>query len=107
MSRQPLGQHFLADVYWREEIARAIRVSPRSEVAVAAAAQQMDLCWVEIGPGHGEMTEYLVGTGAPVHVIEVDQFLIGNPTRLKKKNPTLDLICADILETDLAAVANG
>jgi 16S rRNA (adenine1518-N6/adenine1519-N6)-dimethyltransferase len=107
MSRQPLGQHFLADVYWREEIARAIRVSPRSEVAVAAAAEQADFCWVEIGPGHGEMTEYLVTTGAPVHVIEVDQFLIGNLNRLKKKNPNLDVICGDILETDLAAVANG
>jgi 16S rRNA (adenine1518-N6/adenine1519-N6)-dimethyltransferase len=107
MSRQPLGQHFLADVYWREEIARAIRVSPRSEVAAAAAAEEKDLCWVEIGPGHGEMTEYLVETGAPVHVIEVDQFLIGNLNRLKKKNPNLDVICGDILETDLAAVANG
>ena len=107
MSRQPLGQHFLADVYWREEIARAIRVSPRSEVAVAAAAEQADFCWVEIGPGHGEMTEYLVATGATVHVIEVDQFLIGNLNRLKKNNPNLDVICGDILETDLAAVANG
>jgi len=107
MSRQPLGQHFLADVYWREEIARAIRVSPRSEVVAAAAAPQADFCWVEIGPGHGEMTEYLVATGAPVHVIEVDQFLIGNLNRLKKKNPNLNVICADILETDLAAVASG
>ena len=107
MSRQPLGQHFLADDYWREEIARAIRVSPRSEVAAATAAQKADYCWVEIGPGHGEITEYLVGTGAPVHVIEVDQFLIGNLNRLKKKNPNLEVICADILETDLGAVANG
>ena len=107
MSRQPLGQHFLADVYWREEIARAIRVSPRSEVAAATGGRQADFCWVEIGPGHGEMTEYLLGTGAPVHVIEVDQFLIGNLNRLKKKNPNLHVICGDILETDLAAVANG
>jgi 16S rRNA (adenine1518-N6/adenine1519-N6)-dimethyltransferase len=107
MSRQPLGQHFLADIYWREEIARAIRISPRSEVAAAAGAEQDDFCWVEIGPGHGEMTEYLVGSGAPVHVIEVDQFLIGNLNRLKKKNPNLEVICADILETDLRGVANG
>jgi 16S rRNA (adenine1518-N6/adenine1519-N6)-dimethyltransferase len=107
MSRQPLGQHFLADDYWREEIAHAIRVSPRSELAPGAAAQKVDYCWVEIGPGHGEMTEYLVASGAPVHVIEVDQFLIGNLHRLKKKNPNLDVICGDILETDLAAVGNG
>jgi len=107
MSRQPLGQHFLTDVYWREEIARAIRVSPRSEVVAAASAQQDDFCWVEIGPGHGEITEYLLRSSAPVHVIEVDQFLIGNLNRLTKKNPNLDVICADILETDLAAVASG
>jgi 16S rRNA (adenine1518-N6/adenine1519-N6)-dimethyltransferase len=107
MSRQPLGQHFLADIYWREEIARAIRVSPRSEMLAAAGAEHRDYCWVEIGPGHGEMTEYLVASGGPVHVIEVDQFLIGNLNRLKKKNPHLDVICGDILETDLAAVANG
>ncbi|HWZ25012.1 MAG TPA: 16S rRNA (adenine(1518)-N(6)/adenine(1519)-N(6))-dimethyltransferase RsmA [Verrucomicrobiae bacterium] len=107
MSRQPLGQHFLADDYWREEIARAIRVSPHSEVVAAAGAQEIDYCWVEIGPGHGEMTEYLVNSGAPVYVIEVDQFLIGNLNRLKKKNQNLDVICGDILETDLAAVANG
>ncbi len=46
-------------------------------------------CWVEIGPGHGEMTEYLAGTGAPVHAIEVDQILIGNLNRLKRKIRTL------------------
>ena len=107
MSRQPLGQHFLADDHWREEIARALRVSSRSEVTAAAGAQEVDYCWVEIGPGHGEMTEYLVGTAAPVHAIEVDQFLMGNLNRLKKKHPNLEVICGDILETDLAAVANG
>src|SRR3984893_17416368 len=107
MSRQPLGQHFLGDAYWREEIACAIRMSPRSEMAAAAAAQQADFCWVEIGPGHGEMTEYLLNSGMPVHVVEVDQFLIGNLNRLKKKNPNLDVICGAFLETDLAAVANG
>jgi 16S rRNA (adenine1518-N6/adenine1519-N6)-dimethyltransferase len=107
MSRQPLGQHFLSDVYWREEIARAIRVSPRSEVVAAAVARQADFCWVEIGPGHGEMTEYLVAGGVPVHVVEMDQFLIGNLNRLKKKNSNLEVICGDILETDLAAVARG
>jgi 16S rRNA (adenine1518-N6/adenine1519-N6)-dimethyltransferase len=106
MSRQPLGQHFLSDVYWREEIARAIRVSPPSEIPTGTHAQA-DFCWVEIGPGHGEMTEYLVACGVPVHVVEMDQFLIGNLNRLKKKNSNLKVICGDILETDLAAVAHG
>src|SRR5260370_18204241 len=30
MARQRLGQHFLGDLHWREQIARAIRVSPHS-----------------------------------------------------------------------------
>src|SRR5216684_1695641 len=32
MARQRLGQHFLTDLHWREELARAIRVSPHSTV---------------------------------------------------------------------------
>lgn len=106
MSRQRLGQHFLVDEYWREEIARAIRVSPREEAQIASA-KHGGFCWIEIGPGHGEMTEYLLGSGAPVHVIELDELLIGNLNRLKKKNPHLKVTCADILETDLEALADG
>src|SRR5260370_17477178 len=34
MARQRLGQHFLADLHWREEIAHAIRVSPHSTVPI-------------------------------------------------------------------------
>ncbi len=33
MARQRLGQHFLADAGWREQIARAIGVSPHSTLA--------------------------------------------------------------------------
>src|SRR6266849_7423515 len=75
MARQRLGQHFLADLHWREEIARAIRVSPHSTVPLHKDDQH---CWIEIGSGHGEMTQHLVATGAPVHAIEIDPaFLSG------------------------------
>src|SRR5229473_2441774 len=69
MARQRLGQHFLADLHWREEIARAIRVSPHSTVPLPRDDQH---CWIEIGSGHGEMTQHLVATDAPVHAIEID-----------------------------------
>src|SRR5229473_5306759 len=46
MARQRLGQHFLADLHWREEIARAIRVSPHSTVPLPRDDQH---CWIEIG----------------------------------------------------------
>src|SRR3979490_1159973 len=73
MARQRLGQHFLADLHWREEIARAIRVSPHSTVPLPREDQH---CWIEIGSGHGEMTQPLVATGAPVHAIEIDPAFI-------------------------------
>jgi len=62
VARQRLGQHFLADEGWREEIARAIRVSEQS-IAPTPRRGSADFCWVEIGAGHGEMTEHLAATG--------------------------------------------
>ncbi|HVH71905.1 MAG TPA: hypothetical protein VNB49_12430, partial [Candidatus Dormibacteraeota bacterium] len=66
MARQRLGQHFLADLDWREQIARAIRVSPHSVAPPGGERSQNVLlpaddthCWIEIGAGHGEMTRYL------------------------------------------------
>ena len=107
MVRQHLGQHFLADSYWREEIARAIRVSPASEVRCEAAAHEPDYCWIEIGPGHGEMTEYLARSGAPVHAIELDETLIGNLKRATKKFSNIEVVQGDILDSDLKAIAGG
>lgn len=107
MPRRHLGQHFLADLYWREQIARAIRVSPHCEAPTAPGSNDANYCWIEIGPGHGEMTEYLAGSGAPVHAIELDESLIGNLNRLKKRFPNIEVLQGDILESDLRAIANG
>ena len=104
MARQRLGQHFLSDLHWREEIARAIRVSPHSTVPLS---QDDKHCWIEIGSGHGEMTEHLIAAGAPVHAIELDPTLIAGLRRLAKKFSNLNVIPGDILETDLAAIASG
>jgi 16S rRNA (adenine1518-N6/adenine1519-N6)-dimethyltransferase len=104
MARQRLGQHFLEDLTWREEIARAIRVSPHSTVPLA---HDENHCWIEVGAGHGEMTEHLLATGDPVHAIEYDKALATGLLRLGKKNPNLSVIAADVLETDLARIAAG
>src|SRR6266850_7733523 len=95
MARQRLGQHFLSDLHWREEIARAIRVSPHSTVPLP---QDDKHCWIEIGSGHGEMTEHLLAAGAPVHAIEFDPSLIASLQRLAKKFSNLIVIPGDILE---------
>jgi 16S rRNA (adenine1518-N6/adenine1519-N6)-dimethyltransferase len=102
MPRQRLGQHFLADAGWREKIARAIRVSPHS---AAPAKPSSPYCWIEIGAGHGEMTEHLVASGVPVYAIEFDAALVSRLKSLEAKFPNLTIIPADILQTDLSSLA--
>src|SRR5215813_9683093 len=104
MPRQRLGQHFLADLDWREQIARAIRVSPHATVPLPKDDQH---CWIEIGAGHSEMTRYLLATGGPVSAIELDSALASGLRRLAKEFPQLTVVSRDILKTDLAALASG
>src|SRR5260370_22708661 len=126
MARQRLGQHFLADLHWREEIARAIRVSPHSlaplvgderssRVPIHRDCQSLQVplprddqhCWIEIGAGHGEITQHLLATGSPVHAIEIDPAFIAGLRRLAKQFPNLNVVPGDVLETDIAAIASG
>lgn len=104
MPRQKLGQHFLADLDWREQIARAIRVSPHSTVPLPKDDQH---CWIEIGAGHGEMTRHLLAAGGPVSAVELDPVLASSLRKLAKEFPQLTVVSSDILKTDLAALASG
>jgi 16S rRNA (adenine1518-N6/adenine1519-N6)-dimethyltransferase len=106
MGRQKLGQHFLSDAGWREKIARAIRVSSHGMETPANSATQ-NYCWIEIGAGHGEMTEYLVRTGVPVYAVELDPPLIERLQRFAGKHPNLTVVPGDVLETDLPSLAAG
>lgn len=104
MARQRLGQHFLADLDWREQIARAIRVSPHSTVPLPHDDQH---CWIEIGSGHGEMTRHLLAAGGPVYAVEIDAPLIASLRQLVKEFPNLTVVPGDILKTDIAAIVSG
>lgn len=106
MARQRLGQHFLADENWREEIARAIAVSPHSSL-IKPAADPRNSCWIEIGAGHGEMTQHLLATGLPVYAIELDEPLAQRLRHLAKKSPNLTVVHGDVLHTDLPQLAAG
>jgi 16S rRNA (adenine1518-N6/adenine1519-N6)-dimethyltransferase len=111
MARQRLGQHFLADANWREQIARAIGVSPlaslRSPAVDPPPAQEEPYGWIEVGAGHGEMTEHLASTGAAVYAIELDRLLLARLRKLAKRFPNLTVVHGDVLESDLAALAAG
>ena len=105
MPPQRLGQHFLADAQWREQIARAIGISPHGPGG--GRAPEANTCWIEIGAGHGEMTEHLLSTGAPVYAVELDLALVAGLQHLAKKFPSLTIVPGDVLEADLAAIAAG
>ena len=106
MARQRLGQHFLADEHWREQITRAIGVSPHTSL-VKAALDPQNSCWIEVGAGHGEMTQHLLATGLPVYAIELDEPLAQRLRHLAKKFSNLTVVHADVLHTDLRQLAVG
>jgi 16S rRNA (adenine1518-N6/adenine1519-N6)-dimethyltransferase len=91
MSRQKMGQHFLGDLAWRNRIFATL---PR------AIPDSLDDVWIEIGAGHGEMTELLAADGRRVIAVEADPPLA---TRLRQRAadwPSVEVIEGDILDLD-------
>lgn len=105
MARQRLGQHFLTDAGWREKIARAIGVSRSS--SNFSAPEEKKFCWIEVGAGHGEMTQHLVATGRPVIAVELDPPLARRLSEIASDKPNLAVHHQDVLKTDLRALAAG
>jgi len=99
VSRQRLGQHFLAKGSILDRIARA-------------ACPDRESLIIEIGPGRGALTEKLLEKAARVVAIEIDGALVDVLQEKFRNEPRLRLIHADVLETDLgqwgaAAVAGN
>lgn len=62
MARQKLGQHFLGDAGWRRKIAQTLPFHSGET-------------WIEVGAGHGEMTQSLTGDSRRVIAVETDASL--------------------------------
>ena len=90
VARQRLGQHFL------------IRGSVLERIAAAACPTPQDLV-IEIGPGRGALTARLLQRAARVVAVEVDPFLAGHLRAKFAGERRLEVVEADVLETDLAA----
>ena len=88
VARKRFGQHFLTDGAILDRIVAAI--DPRPGEAL-----------VEIGPGLGALTDPLVARCERLTVIELDRDLA---LRLRAR-PELDVIEADVLQVDIAALA--
>ena len=92
MSRQRLGQHFLADAGWRARIASTLGVNPGD-------------VWLEIGAGHGEMTALLARNARRVIAVELDPRLVEHLRRLAQELPNVEPLAADALALDFARLA--
>jgi 16S rRNA (adenine1518-N6/adenine1519-N6)-dimethyltransferase len=91
-ARKRFGQHFLHDRNVLERIAREL-------------APQPDQALVEIGPGRGALTEFLIGRSASLDCVEIDRDLAAALTQRWGATPGFELHTGDALEFDFAALA--
>ena len=89
IARKRFGQHFLSDDGIVDAIVRAIDPKPGQAL-------------VEIGPGLGALTQPLLARCQQLTVIELDRDLAA---RLRRQ-PGLDVVEADVLKVDVAALAD-
>ncbi len=94
MPRARLGQNFLADAGWRARIAAELGARPGD-------------VWLEIGAGHGEMTEFLAAHGARVVALELDAQLAAGLRKRAADWANVEIAEADVLDADLARLAGA
>lgn len=86
-----LGQHFLADTRYCSRMVEALDLRANEIV-------------VEIGPGHGAVTELLASRAQSVVAIEVDYGLMKELRQKFDQTPHVEILHADILSTDIGAI---
>lgn len=88
-----LGQHFLIKKSVLERIVKALEVEPTDTI-------------IEIGPGHGELTKYLLDKSPKKLIaVEKDRDLVSSIQYLVSSDDRLEIIEGDILEL-LPKIAN-
>lgn len=88
------GQHFLMDEIVLQDMLDVAEVSSEDVV-------------VEVGPGIGNLTKFLIDKAGSVISIEKDPQFVNVLNSLKKKNKNFKYVLADILETDMDQVLAG
>jgi 16S rRNA (adenine1518-N6/adenine1519-N6)-dimethyltransferase len=98
MARQKLGQHFLSAPGWQKRILDTL----------PGGANDL---WIEIGPGHGEMTRLLAARSRRLIAIEADPRLAARLEETLRAEPAewpgVEIVSGDVLELDLAKLAGG
>ena len=98
MTRQRMGQHFLAGESWQQRI-------------LAALPREKDETWIEIGAGHGEMTRLLAAHSGRLIAIEADLKFARSLQEAQQRHPDewrgVEVVTGNVLEMDLAELAGG
>ena len=97
--KKSLGQHFLNDEHIAEQIADTINAQ-----ALPEHPDWARLPIVEIGPGMGVLTKYLLATGREVKAVELDSESV---VYLARNYPQLKVVEADFLHLDLNLLFHG
>lgn len=92
--RKRLGQNFLRDKKTLERICVAARLDGSDEV-------------VEIGPGRGDLTRFILASGAKVRAIEKDRRLVDAFPPQIVSNPGFELIEGDAMNVGLEGFYRG
>ncbi|MDE7347764.1 MAG: 16S rRNA (adenine(1518)-N(6)/adenine(1519)-N(6))-dimethyltransferase RsmA [Muribaculaceae bacterium] len=104
-AKKALGQHFLTDLPTAGKIADTISTQELSQVCgLERGAEWGSLPVVEIGPGMGVLTDFLVSAGRDVTAIEIDHESVEYLGKYKK---SIKVIEGDFLRLDLNDVAEG
>ncbi|MDE7108441.1 MAG: 16S rRNA (adenine(1518)-N(6)/adenine(1519)-N(6))-dimethyltransferase RsmA [Muribaculaceae bacterium] len=99
-AKKALGQHFLTDLNVAKRIADTIE---RSELP-DEAKKWSDLPVLEIGPGMGVLSQFLLQAGRQVKAVEIDSESV---QYLAKVFPSLDVTEGDFLKMNLKEVFPG
>ena len=92
VARKRFGQHFLHDRGVLDRIVQSLAPAPEDALVV-------------IGPGHGALTERLVGKSATLDAIEIDRDLLAELRERWGATPGFALHGADALDFDFAALS--
>jgi 16S rRNA (adenine1518-N6/adenine1519-N6)-dimethyltransferase len=93
-----MGQHFLSDPAWRRRILKILHPGANES-------------WIEIGAGHGEMTQLLAGDGGRVLAIEADTRLAEDLQQKvhshEREWPNVEIISSDVLTVNFEKLLTG
>ena len=87
-TKKRFGQHFLVNQNVLQKICDYCNLSPNKRC-------------IEIGPGLGALTRFLLKTEAILHVVEIDERLKPKLDKLQEANTNFSYTIADVLSVDL------